>query len=189
MTTLQQVDLKKIIAYSSVGHMALVTIGIFSFNAQGILGSILLMVSHGVVSGALFLCIGFLYERHGTRVIRYYSGLVQTMPIFSVCFIIFSMANFGLPGTSSFVGEFLVIVGCFQINSFAALICGAGMVLSAAYSLWLMNRLLFGNYKQTSIAMTKDLTRFEFYILLPFIFLTFTLGIFPELLTNFLTVY
>jgi NADH:ubiquinone oxidoreductase subunit 4 (subunit M) len=117
MTTLQQVDLKKIIAYSSVGHMGLVTIGLFSFNTQGILGSILLMVSHGIVSGALFLCIGVLYERHHTRVVRYFGGLVHTMPIFATFFTLFTMGNIGLPGTSSFIGEFLVLIGAFEINS------------------------------------------------------------------------
>lgn len=117
ITTMQQVDLKKIIAYSSVGHMGLVTIGLFSFNSQGIVGAILLMISHGIVSGALFLMIGLLYERHHTRIVRYYSGLIHTMPLFSVCFIIFSLANIGLPLTSSFIGEFLIILGCFEINT------------------------------------------------------------------------
>lgn len=117
LSTLQQVDLKKIIAYSSIGHMALVTIGLFSFNSQGVIGSIILMFSHGIVSGGLFICIGMLYERFQTRVIRYYSGLIHTMPLFSVCFIIFSLANIGLPGTSSFIGEFLIIVGAFESNS------------------------------------------------------------------------
>lgn len=117
ITTLQQVDLKKIIAYSSVGHMGLVTIGLFSGNSQGIVGGILLMLGHGVVSSALFLCVGILYERHRTRVVKYYSGLVHTMPLFSVCFILFTMGNIGLPGTSNFVGEFLVILGCFVTNS------------------------------------------------------------------------
>lgn len=117
ITTLQQVDLKKIIAYSSVGHMGLVTIGIFSGNTQGIIGSILLMISHGIVSGALFLCVGMLYERHHTRVVKYYGGLINTMPLYSVCFITFTMGNIGLPGTSSFIGEFLVIMGSFETNS------------------------------------------------------------------------
>jgi NADH-quinone oxidoreductase subunit M len=117
ITTLQQIDLKKIIAYSSVGHMGIVTIGIFGGNTQAIIGSILLMISHGIVSGALFLCIGILYERHHTRIIRYYSGLIHTMPFFSVIFIIFSLGNIGLPGTSSFIGEFFVLVGCFVVNS------------------------------------------------------------------------
>jgi NADH-quinone oxidoreductase subunit M len=117
ITTMQQVDLKKIIAYSSVGHMGLVTIGLFSGNTQGILGAILLMISHGIVSGALFLCIGILYERHHTRVVKYFGGLIHTMPMFSVSFLIFTLGNIGLPGTSSFIGEFLIIVGCFETNS------------------------------------------------------------------------
>jgi len=117
ITTIQQVDLKKIIAYSSVGHMGVVTIGIFSSASQSILGSVFLMVSHGIVSGALFLCIGLLYERHHTRIIKYYSGLLTTMPLFSTFFTLFTMANIGLPGTSSFIGEFLIIAGCLLTNS------------------------------------------------------------------------
>tara|TARA_Y100001954_G_C15804871_1_gene602092 strand:- start:1189 stop:1800 length:612 start_codon:yes stop_codon:yes gene_type:complete len=135
LTTIQQVDLKKIIAYSSVGHMGLVTIGIFSGNIQGILGSILLMISHGLVSGGLFLCIGVLYERHHTRIVKYYSGLIHTMPLFVVCFIIFTLGNIGLPATSSFIGEFLIVVGCFEANSWAALLSSFGMVLGVGYSL------------------------------------------------------
>lgn len=135
ITTLQQVDLKKVIAYSSVGHMGLVTIGIFSANSQGIIGSAFLMISHGIVSGALFLCVGFLYERYNTRIIRYYSGLVYTMPLFSIFFAFFTLANLGLPGTSSFVGELLVLIGCFEANVCAALLSGFGMILGAAYSL------------------------------------------------------
>jgi NADH-quinone oxidoreductase subunit M len=117
ITTIQQIDLKKIIAYSSVGHMGVVTIGIFSSVSQSILGSVLLMVSHGIVSGALFLCIGILYERHHTRIIKYYSGLLTTMPLFAIFFTIFTLANIGLPGTSSFVGEYLIIQGCLLTNT------------------------------------------------------------------------
>jgi len=117
LTTIQQIDLKKIIAYSSVGHMGVVTIGMFSSVSQSILGSIFLMVSHGVVSSALFLCIGILYERYHTRIIKYYSGLLTTMPLFSTFFMLFTMANIGLPGTSSFIGEFLIIAGCLLVNS------------------------------------------------------------------------
>jgi len=117
LTTIQQIDLKKIIAYSSVGHMGVVTIGIFSSVIQSILGSVLLMVSHGIVSGALFLCIGLLYERHHTRIIKYYSGLISVMPLYSTFFMLFTMANIGLPGTSSFIGEFLIILGCLLVNS------------------------------------------------------------------------
>jgi len=169
--------------------MGLVTIGLFSCNAQGILGAILLMISHGIVSSALFLCIGVLYERHHTRIVRYYSGLIHTMPLFSVCFIIFSLGNLGLPGTSSFIGEFLIIAGSFETNSWVALLSGSGMVLGAGYSLWLLNRLLFGNVKNISIANLKDLTRLEFYTLLPFVLLTFILGIYPEFIVNYVTVY
>jgi len=135
LTTIQQVDLKKIIAYSSVGHMGVVTIGIFSGVSQGVLGSILLMISHGIVSGALFLCIGLLYERYHTRIIKYYAGLLVTMPIFSTFFTIFTMANIGLPGTSSFIGEFLIIAGCFLTNNLIALFSAFGMVLGGCYSL------------------------------------------------------
>jgi NADH-quinone oxidoreductase subunit M len=117
LSTLQQVDLKKIIAYTSVGHMGLVVAGIFCQNTQGIFGAILLMIAHGITSPALFISIGFLYERYGTRITKYYGGLFHTMPIFSVFFIIFSLANLGLPATSNFVGEFLVLVGCFSSNS------------------------------------------------------------------------
>lgn len=188
ITTIQQVDLKKIIAYSSVGHMGVVTIGIFSSVSQSILGSIFLMVSHGIVSGALFLCIGLLYERHHTRIIRYYSGLLTTMPLFSSFFVTFSMANIGLPGTSSFVGEFLIIAGCLLTNSWGAFFCASGMVLGAAYSLWLLNRLLFGNIKKFSIQEYRDLTRIEFYYLFPYGMLTIIFGLFPELLINFIYV-
>lgn len=189
ITTLQQIDLKKIVAYSSVGHMGLVTIGIFTGNSQGLIGSILLMFSHGIVSGALFLCIGILYERHHTRIVRYYSGLIHTMPLFSVCFILFTLGNIGLPGTSSFIGEFLIIAGCFEANSWVALLSGTGMVLGAGYSLWLLNRILFGNLKTISISFSRDLTRIEFYTLVPFAFLTLFLGLYPDILITYITLY
>lgn len=188
ITTVQQVDLKKIIAYSSVGHMGVVTIGIFSSVSQSILGSIFLMVSHGVVSGALFLCIGILYERHHTRIVKYYSGLVTTMPLFATFFVIFTMANIGLPGTSSFIGEYLIIAGCLLTNTWGALFCASGMVLGGGYSLWLLNRILFGNIKNYSIQEYKDLTRIEFYYLVPYAFLTIVLGLYPEFITCFIYV-
>ena len=188
ITTIQQVDLKKIIAYSSVGHMGVVTIGLFSSASQSILGSIFLMVSHGIVSGALFLCIGIVYERHHTRVIKYYSGLLTTMPLFAIFFTLFTMANIGLPGTSSFIGEFLIIAGCLLTNSWGAFFAASGMVLGGGYSLWLLNRILFGNIKNFSIQEYKDLTRIEFYYLLPYGFLTIVLGLFPELLINYIYV-
>ena len=186
LTTIQQIDLKKIIAYSSVGHMGVVTIGIFSSCSQSILGSVLLMISHGIVSGALFLCIGILYERHHTRIIKYYSGLLTTTPLFSTFFTLFTMANIGLPGTSSFVGEFLIIAGCTLVNSWVAVFCASGMVLGGGYSLWLLNRILFGNIKNFSIQQYQDVTRIEFYYLFPYAFLTILLGIYPELVISFL---
>lgn len=186
LTTLQQVDLKKIIAYSSVGHMALVTIGIFSLNITGFVGSIVLMISHGVVSGGLFLCIGMLYDRYATRIIKYYSGLMHLMPLFSSFFIILTLGNIGLPATSSFIGEFLIVTCCLLTNSFATFLAATGMVLGAGYSLWLSNRILFGNVKVYSISTFKDINRLEFSILLPFIVLTFLLGIFPEILISVL---
>lgn len=135
LTTLRQIDLKKIIAYSSIAHMAFVTLGIFTYNLQAIEGSILLMLSHGIVSSALFMCIGVLYDRHKVRVIKYYSGLIQVMPIFITIFLVFSLANLSLPMTGGFVGEFLILVGLFQSNRIIAFLAGSGMVLGAAYSI------------------------------------------------------
>jgi len=135
LTTLRQVDLKKIIAYSSVAHMAFVTLGIYTFNLQAIEGSILLMLSHGVVSSALFMCVGVLYDRHKTRIIKYYSGMIQVMPIFMTIYLIFILANLSLPTTGGFIGEFLVIIGLFQSNKVITFLAAIGMVLGAAYSI------------------------------------------------------
>jgi len=135
LTTLRQVDLKKIIAYSSVAHMAFVTLGIFTFNLQAIEGSIFLMLSHGIVSSALFMCVGVLYDRHKTRIIKYYSGMIQVMPLFMTLFLIFTLANLSLPTTAGFIGEFLVIIGLFQANKMITFIAAIGMVLGAAYSI------------------------------------------------------
>ena len=135
LTTLRQVDLKKIIAYSSVAHMGFVTIGLFTLNFQGIEGSILLMLSHGLVSSALFLCVGILYDRHKTRIIKYYGGLVQVMPLFIIFFFFFSFCNIGFPGTSSFIGELLILIGSFQSNIFLTLSVSFSIILSAGYSI------------------------------------------------------
>lgn len=180
LTTLRQVDLKKIIAYSSVAHMNFVTIGMFSLNTQGIEGSILLMLSHGLVSPALFLCVGALYDRHKTRILRYYGGCVHAMPIFSVFFLFFTMANISLPGTSSFVGEFLILVGVFQSNTFVAIVAATGMVLGAAYALWLYNRVVFGHLKAPYISYYSDLNRREVCIFIPFILGILWMGICPN---------
>lgn len=180
LTTIRQVDLKKIIAYSSVAHMNFVTIGMFSLNLQAIEGSILLMLSHGLVSSALFLCVGALYDRHKTRLVKYYSGLASTMPMFAIFFLIFTLANMSLPGTSSFIGEFLVMVGVFQRNTLIATLAAIGMILGAAYSLWLYNRVVFGAWKPNYINKLADLNRREVLMLTPFVFGIFWMGIYPE---------
>lgn len=181
LTTLRQIDLKKIIAYSSVAHMNFVTIGLFSSYAQGVEGSLLLMISHGLVSPALFLCVGVLYDRHKTRLLRYYSGCARTMPLFALFFLFFTMANISLPGTSSFVGEFLVLTGAFQNNTFVATMAATGMVLGAAYALWLCNRLIYGVTKPYYIVAYSDLSRREFFMFLPFIVGILWIGFFPEM--------
>lgn len=179
-TTIRQIDLKKIIAYSSVAHMNFVTIGLFSLNMQGIEGSILLMLSHGLVSSALFLCVGALYDRHKTRLVKYYGGLVSTMPIFSVLFLFFTLANMSLPGTSSFIGEFLILVGAFQRNTLIATLAAIGMILGAAYSLWLYNRVVFGAWKPNFINKFSDLNRREVFMFIPFVIGVLWMGIYPE---------
>jgi NADH-quinone oxidoreductase subunit M len=145
--TIRQVDLKKIIAYSSVVHMNFAIIGLFSKNLEGIQGSFFLMISHGIISGALFLCIGVLYDRYHTRILYYYGGLVNVMPIFSVIFLVFILSNMGFPGTSGFVGEILVLISFFSFNYKVSLILATSMVFSAVYSLWLYNRVIFGEIK------------------------------------------
>jgi len=181
LTTLRQIDLKKIIAYSSVAHMAFVTIGIFTFNIYGVEGSVLIMLSHGFVSSALFLCVGVLYDRHHTRLIKYYSGLAQVMPVYSFFFVSFSMANLGFPGSSSFVGEFLTLIGSFQSNTTVTFLASTGMVTGAGYSLWLCNRVLFGSLSNQYIIQFKDINRREFAIFLPLLVCTIWMGVYPEL--------
>ncbi|VAI15623.1 unnamed protein product [Triticum turgidum subsp. durum] len=180
LTTLRQIDLKKIIAYSSVAHMNLVTIGMFSPNIQGIGGSILLMLSHGLVSSALFLCVGVLSDRHKTRLVRYYGGLVSTMPNFSTIFFFFTLANMSLPGTISFIGEFLILVGAFQRNSLVATLAALGMILGAAYSLWLYNRVVSGNLKPDFLYKFSDLNGREVSIFLPFLVGVVRMGVHPK---------
>lgn len=179
-TTLRQVDLKKIIAYSSVAHMNFVTLGLFTLNTQGVEGAIMLMLSHGFVSPALFLLVGTLYDRHKTRLVRYYAGCARTMPLFALLFLFFTLANCSLPGTSSFVGEFLIINGAFQTNTFMALLSATGMVTGAAYSLWLCNRLIYGLPKPLALSTFSDLSRREFFLLLPFALVVLWMGFLPE---------
>jgi proton-translocating NADH-quinone oxidoreductase chain M len=181
LTTLRQIDLKKIIAYSSVAHMGFVTMGIFSLNLLGLQGSLFIMLSHGFISSGLFFCIGVLYDRHHTRLIKYYTGLTQVMPLFSFCFLFFSVANLGFPGTSSFVGEFVTLAGGFYSNTITAFFISFGMILGAAYSLWLANRLLFGKLTNNYIQKYKDVSKRELAIMIPLIFNVVLLGIIPEL--------
>ena len=180
LTTIRQIDLKKIIAYSSVAHMGFVTLGLFTLNIQGIEGSLILMLSHGLVSSALFLCIGILYDRHKTRIIKYYSGLVQVMPLFLIFFFLFSFCNIGFPGTSSFIGELLVLVGSFQINTFFTFFISISIILSACYSIWLLNRIGFGSLKIVYLKVFQDISRREFFILAPLLILVFWMGLAPN---------
>lgn len=184
LTTLRQVDLKKIIAYSSVAHMAFVTLGIFTFNLQAVEGSIFLMLSHGIISSALFMCVGVIYDRHKTRLVKYYSGLIQVMPLFMTIFLIFTLGNLALPTTAGFIGEFLVIVGLFQSNKMITFLAATGMVLGAAYSIWLWNRIACGNLKIYYIKSFADINHRELYMFIPLIALTFFLGLYPEVILD-----
>lgn len=182
-TAIRQSDLKRIIAYSSVAHMNLVMMGLFSFNLPGLEGSLLQSLSHGFVSSALFLCIGILYDRYHTRLVKYYSGLVHVMPLSMIILLFFTMANIGLPGTSSFVGEFLILAGIYQTNTTVTLLGGTGMVLGGGYSLWLYNRLAYGNLKTQYLGMTKfsDIKKNEFFSVFPLIIGTLVMGLYPEI--------
>jgi proton-translocating NADH-quinone oxidoreductase chain M len=181
LTAIRQTDMKRIIAYSSVGHMNLVLVGLFSLNPQGVEGSLLLMLGHGIVSSALFLCVGVLYDRHHSRLVKYYSGVAHTMPLFIIIFLIFTMANIGFPGTCNFVGEFLCLVGVFQSNILISILSASGMVLGGGYALWLFNRIAFGNIKLHYIDQFSDINRREFIIFLPLIVITFVMGIYPNI--------
>ena len=185
LTTLRQIDLKKIIAYSSVAHMSLVILGIFSINIQGLEGGVLLMLSHGLVSSALFLCVGVLYDRHHTRLIEYYGGVVNVMPVYATLFLFFTCANMSFPGTSSFVGEILVILGLFQSNSSIAFLAVCGAVVGAAYSIWLYNRISFGPFRLRAAA-AMDIQRREFVILAPLAIVTLLMGVYPELFLDYI---
>ena len=179
LVALMQEDIKKLIAYSSVAHMGYVTMGIFAGNVQGIQGAIFQMISHGLVSGALFLCVGVVYDRLHTREIAAYGGLVNNMPKYAVAFMIFTMANVGLPGTSGFVGEFLTLMGAFRANTWVALFAATGVILSAAYALWLYRRVIFGALEKENLKAMLDLSRREKVILYPLIALVLFFGVYP----------
>tara|TARA_R110002126_G_scaffold15139_2_gene62270 strand:- start:1448 stop:2959 length:1512 start_codon:yes stop_codon:yes gene_type:complete len=179
LVAMMQTDIKKLIAYSSVAHMGFVTMGIFAANEQGVQGAIFQMLSHGLISGALFLCVGVVYDRMHTREIAAYGGLVNNMPKYAVAFMIFTMANVGLPGTSGFVGEFLVLIGVFQVSTWTALFATTGVILSAAYALWLYRRVVFGALEKENLKALLDLTSREKIILYPLVALVLLFGVYP----------
>lgn len=183
LTTLRQTDLKRIIAYSSVSHMGVVMLAIFTLTVTGIEGSIFLQMAHGVVSSALFIVVTILYDRHHTRTVKYYRGVTVTMPLFSTIFLFFTLANIAIPLSCNFVGEFLSLLATFESNSFIAILASLGMVLSACYSLFLYNRVCFGSLSQF-LFFTRDINRREFFVLFPLIFLTLYLGVYPNVILD-----
>ncbi len=179
LVALVQEDMKKLIAYSSVAHMGYVTMGIFAANQQGVDGAIFQMISHGFISGALFLCVGVIYDRMHTREIDAYGGLVNRMPAYALIFMLFTMANVGLPGTSGFVGEFLTLMGVFQVNTWVAAGAALGVILSAAYALWLYRRVVMGDLIKESLKTIKDMTTREKAIFAPLVVMTIWMGVYP----------
>ena len=184
LIALMQEDMKKLIAYSSVAHMGFVTIGIFAVNQQGIEGSIIQMISHGLVSAALFLCVGVLYDRVHSRLINTYGGLVSVLPKYSVLFMIFTLAALGLPGTSGFIGEFLILMGVFMDNFLVAVIASLGVILGAAYMLWLYKRVIFGKLINKELIKMNDLNKTEYLILTSLAIPTLFFGFYPDPLIN-----
>jgi NADH-quinone oxidoreductase subunit M len=180
LVALMQEDVKKLIAYSSVAHMGFVTMGLFAVTTQGVAGGIFQMISHGIVSAALFLCVGVIYDRMHTRQIAAYGGLVNRMPIYAFAFMIFTMANVGLPGTSGFIGEFLTLLGTFRVNNWVATFATLGIILSAAYALWLYRKVVFGKLEKPSLFDIKDVGLREITILAPLVILTIVFGIYPK---------
>lgn len=180
LVALMQEDMKKLIAYSSVAHMGFVTIGIFTFNTQGIEGGIVQMLSHGIVSAALFLCVGVIYDRLHTREIARYGGLVHRMPVYAFTFMVFTMASVGLPGTAGFVGEVLVLVGAYKANTWVAFFAATGVILGAAYMLWLYRRVVFGELEKEDLKNILDMNRREILYFVPLIAATLFMGIYPE---------
>ena len=184
LVALRQEDMKKLIAYSSVAHMGFVTAGIFTATQQGLDGAIFQMLSHGFISGALFLCVGVIYDRMHTRQIDAYGGLVNRMPAYALVFMLFTMANVGLPGTSGFVGEFLTLLGMFRANTYVAVVATTGVILSAAYALWLYRRVVMGDIIKESLRSIQDMTRLEKGVFAPLAVMTILLGVYPSLVLD-----
>jgi NADH-quinone oxidoreductase subunit M len=180
LVALVQEDVKKLIAYSSVAHMGFVTMGLFALTAQGISGGIFQMISHGLVSAALFLCVGVVYDRMHTREIAAYGGLVNRMPLYAFVFMVFALANVGLPGTSGFVGEFLTLIGTFRVNTWVATLATLGTILSAAYMLWLYRKVIFGRLERPALSAIADLGWREIAVLVPLVILTIVFGVYPK---------
>lgn len=183
-TAIRQTDFKRIIAYTSVAHMNLVIVGMFSFNSISLEGALLQSISHGFVASALFLIIGVVYERHHTRMVKYYGGLVHVMPIYIFIFLFFTMANIGLPGTGSFIGEFLILIGAYQLNTTITFFSATGMVLGGCYSLWLFNRIAYGNLKSQYLVAFIDINKREFLVFFPLILGTLVMGLYPDIFLN-----
>jgi NADH-quinone oxidoreductase subunit M len=180
LVALVQTDMKKLIAYSSISHMGFVTLGLFIFNVQGMEGAVIQMISHGFVSGALFLCVGVLYDRMHTREIGDYGGVVNTMPVFAAFFMLFAMANAGLPGTSGFVGEFTVILGAMQANFWYAFLAATTLIFGAAYTLWMYKRVIFGHVANAHVAALKDINLREFVVLGILAVVVLVMGVWPQ---------
>ena len=178
---LVQEDMKKLIAYSSVAHMGFVTMGIFAANSQGVEGAVIQMLSHGIVSAALFLIVGVIYDRIHTREISAYGGLVNRMPRYAIIFMVFMMASIGLPGTSGFVGEFLILIGVFKVNSWVAMFAATGLILGAGYMLYLYRRVVFGILDKDNLKKILDINSREFLIFIPLLLIVFVMGIYPSL--------
>jgi NADH-quinone oxidoreductase subunit M len=187
LVAMMQEDMKKLIAYSSVAHMGFVTMGIFAINQQGLDGAMFQMISHGFVSGALFLIVGVIYDRMHTREIAAYGGLVIRMPVFALCFMLFTMANVGLPGTSGFVGEFLTLAGVFQVSTWVAFFAATGVILSACYALWLYRRVAFGDLIKESLKTIRDMDRREKWIFAPLVAATIALGVYPSFVLDYVS--
>jgi len=186
LTTLRQTDLKRIIAYSSVSHMGVVSLAIFTLSVIGLEGSIFLQISHGLVSSALFIVVTILYDRHHTRLVKYYRGVAITMPLFAIIFLFFTLANIAVPLSCNFIGEFLSLLATFNSNAFIGILASSGMVLSACYALFLYNRVCFGSMSSfiKDSSANRDLSRREFFILLPLAFLTLFLGVYPNIVLD-----
>jgi NADH-quinone oxidoreductase subunit M len=188
LVALAQEDMKKLIAYSSVAHMGFVTMGLFTLTSQGLEGGIFQMLSHGIVSAALFLCVGVIYDRMHTREIAAYGGLVNRMPVYAFCFMAFTLANVGLPGTSGFIGEILTLFGAFSVNSWVAFFAATGVILSAAYALWLYRRIIFGNLEKAALKSIADMNWREIGFMAPLVALTIFFGFYPSALLDVMAI-